>query len=295
MLVRHLILCLLAALALGAAQPAEPPAWVALRPVANLYSAPREDVDVVSQVLLGARLLQVERREGWVRVQGDDAYQGWIQAEALRALDPGERYPASLEPGRVLEVTALAANVTAVPDLTKRAPLLTVPFGVRLERVASSQDGPRWLQVRLPDRRLAWVQSGDVRTDLRPLTLEESLQLARRFLGINYTWGGTSSFGFDCSGFTQTLLRSRGILMPRDARVQAEWPGLAPVPDRAQLQPGDLLFFAEHDRKRITHTGLYLGDGSFIHDTTWERPCVQLTRLDEPYWAKRLVALRRPK
>jgi membrane protein implicated in regulation of membrane protease activity len=282
-------------LALAAFAPAaDPAAYVVLRPVVNLYSKPSEDVDVVSQALLGARLVELERQEGWLRIKGDDGYAGWTQAVALRPFEAGEQYPASLEAGKAVEVVALGANLFREPDVTKHAPVMTLPFGVRLERAMGGKDTARWLEVRLPDRRTAWIQSGDVRTDLTPLGLEASLELAKRFLGINYTWGGSSSFGFDCSGFTQTIVRTRDVIMPRDADLQAAWSGLAAVEDRLQLQPGDLLFFGK-DARSITHTGLYLGKGAFIHDTPRGHPCVQISDLSEPAWSRILVAMRRLK
>lgn len=119
------------------------------------------------------------------------------------------------------------------------------------------------------------------------------IDLAHRFLGITYTWGGVSSFGFDCSGFTQMLERQRGIEMPRDADLQAAWSGVVPV-NRADLQPGDLLFFGSSPEK-ITHTGMYIGDGKFIHDTTHDHPGVQISTLDDQPWIKLLVAARRMK
>ena len=267
---------------------------VVLRPVVNLYSAPREDTDVVSQALLGAQLVEIERKGDWARIKGEDDYPGWIQLSALRVLNAKERYPASMESGKVVEVEALGANLYLEPDLTKHAPVMTAPYGVRLERVNGGKDTKRWLEIKLPDTRIVWIQSGDVRTELKPLSLEASLGLAKRFMGINYTWGGTSSFGFDCSGFTQMILRSRGVTMPRDADIQAAWPGFAQVKERSQLLPGDLLFFGG-DQGKITHTGMYLGDGSFIHDTTRDRPCVQVSELGDPYWSKLLVAMRRIK
>ena len=114
-----------------------------------------------------------------------------------------------------------------------------------------------------------------------------------RFLGLPYTWGGTSSFGYDCSGFTQMLCRRLGARIPRDADVQAAWPGVVPV-KREDLAPGDLLFFgsaADH----ITHTGMYIGDGKFINATTWVHPVVQICDLGDPHWAHLLVACRRLK
>ncbi|BDU72845.1 C40 family peptidase [Mesoterricola silvestris] len=284
---RGLIAPLLAALCAWAA---DPPAHVVVRPVANLFSGPGADADVVSQALLGARVAELERRDGWVRIQGDDGYAGWAEASALRALKAGEGYPA----GAKVEVDVLGANVYREPDVTRHAPVLTAPFGAVLERAPGPQDSARWLGVRLPDGRAAWIQSGDVRTDFRPIGIEASLDLARRFLGVNYTWGGCSSFGFDCSGFTQAILRRRGAILPRDANVQAEWPGLAPVKDRADLEPGDLLFFGK-DKDHITHTGMYLGKGAFIHDTPRIRPMVQISDLGSPEWSAILVAMRRLK
>ena len=272
----------------------EPVAHVVLKPVINFYSAPREDADVVTQALLGARLVELDRKEGWARVKGDDDYPGWAQLAVLRTLDGSERYPASLEPGLAVEVDALAANLYLEPDVTKHAPVLTAPFGVRLERTRGGKDTQRWLEVRLPDRRVGWIQQGDVRTDLKPLSLEASLELANRFLGITYTWGGSSTFGFDCSGFTQAILRTRGFIMPRDANIQAEWSGLVAVADRAQLRPGDLLFFGK-DAAHITHTGMVLGQGSFIHDTPKDHPRIQISELSDPTWSKILVAMRRLK
>ena len=84
------------------------------------------------------------------------------------------------------------------------------------------------------------------------------------------------------------------MIMPRDADIQAAWPGFAPVKERSQLLPGDLLFFGG-DTGKITHTGMYLGDGAFIHDTTRDRPCVQVSKIGDPYWSKLLVAMRRIK
>ena len=89
------------------------------------------------------------------------------------------------------------------------------------------------------------------------------------------------------------LVRQRGILMPRDADVQAVWSGVVPV-ERKDLHPGDLLFFGDSLAK-ITHTGMYIGGGEFIHDTTHEHPGVQISRLDDMPWTKLLVASRRVK
>ena len=265
-------------------------------PVANMYSGPSDKTDVVSQAIYGTNVSLIVARGEWSRIQTPDQYKGWVPSRQVRILLTGGGYAAS---GPAVQVESLFANVYAEPDVTKHKPIVTLPFETRLEVVpdTKTKDGKAvpegWLAVHLPDLRTAWIQSGDVISDPKLLSIPESIELAKRFLGIPYLWGGRSSFGFDCSGFTQMLVRARGINMPRDADQQAAWKGVAAV-DRKDLQPGDLLFFGS-SVKEIVHTGMYIGDGQFIHDTTNGHPVVQISRVEDEPWTKLLVACRRVK
>ncbi len=260
---------------------------VVARPVANMQSQPSAEADVVSQAIYGAGITVLEQRAGWARVRTADEYTGWMAEGAFRAGTYGAM-------GRVAFVESLFANVYREPDVTKHAPVLTLPYEARLEVMAEpAENDRRWIAVRLVDGGAGWVQRGDVTLDPPRAAVAGLAGYARRFLGLPYLWGGTSTFGYDCSGFVQMLYRRAGVMLPRDAQPQADWKGFAPV-ERGELRPGDLLYFGASAR-RITHTGLYVGNGKFIDATVHEQPVVRIDRLADPYWEKLFVGARRVK
>lgn len=91
---------------------------------------------------------------------------------------------------------------------------------------------------------------------------EELVRTARSFLDVPYLWGGTSAgTGFDCSGLTMTVYQLSGFDLPRTSREQ--FAAGSPV-ERSALEKGDLLFFAGVGGK-VSHVGVYAGNGLFIH------------------------------
>ena len=281
---------LLAAAPAQAQQSVDHPDAVVAKPVVNMFRNATDASDVVSQALYGTGVQTFESAQGWFHIHTADGYAGWVQAADLKMLNGSAYAPR----GNAVRVTAISANVYREPDVTAHAPLLQLPWESRLEPApAPKKNTERWLEVRLVDGQMGWVQRGDISDDFTPVSMADMLELAHRFIGTTYTWGGVSSFGFDCSGFTQMLERQRGFEMPRDADVQASWSGVIAV-ERKDLQPGDLLYFGSSPSK-ITHTGMYLGNGEFIHDTTHGHPGVQISRLDDMPWTQLLVAIRRVK
>lgn len=83
---------------------------------------------------------------------------------------------------------------------------------------------------------------------------------AQKYLGVPYVWGGTSPRGFDCSGLVQYVCKQNGISLPRTAASQR---GAGKYVSRADLQPGDLVFFSSGGR--VNHVGIYIGGGNMIH------------------------------
>lgn len=286
-----LVILLLASSAIGRdRQTAAADERVVIVPVANMYSSPTQDADVVSQAILGSNVGVLELQKDWAKVRTSDQYSGWMP------LSDTIHQNASVyaTKGRMVQVASLFANLYRETDVTAHQPVITAPFETRLEVIKEGAgDDAGWLQVALPDGRAAWIQASDVNPDPKALSIDDSIALAKRFLGLPYLWGGRSSYGYDCSGFTQMLVRSRGINMPRDADLQAAWDGMQVI-ERKDLRAGDLLFFGSGPDK-ITHTAMYIGNGEIIHATTHGHPVIQISRLDDQPWTRILVACRRVK
>ncbi len=95
---------------------------------------------------------------------------------------------------------------------------------------------------------------------------EQVVALAMSYLGVPYVWGGASPSGFDCSGFTLYIYKQFGYSMSHSA--SAQWHDAGEYVDRSDLQPGDMVFFADPARtngKACSHCGIYIGNGEFIH------------------------------
>ena len=125
--------------------------------------------------------------------------------------------------------------------------------------------------------------------------IDSVVALARAQLGRRYRRGGESpAFGFDCSGLVQYVMRALNLTVPRTAREQARV-GLELARDTAQLRPGDLLTFG--NRKKVSHIGIYVGNGRFVHASTGagrvvERPLFRAPSKGIKPWigVRRLIA-----
>jgi len=104
------------------------------------------------------------------------------------------------------------------------------------------------------------------------------------WMGTPYVYGGVSKSGVDCSGFTQAVFRSVGIEIPRRASTQAE---AAESVSRNNLQYGDLVFF-NTSGSGISHCGIYLGNGEFVHSSSSRGVVRDL--LSHPYYSSRFIS-----
>jgi len=105
---------------------------------------------------------------------------------------------------------------------------------------------------------------------------------AKSHLGKTYEWGANGPYTFDCSGFTKAVFAQYGINIPRVSREQAKTGKIVP---RNYLVKGDLIFFDSKKSSKVSHVGIYLGNGAFIHASSAKHHVV-ISSLNSNYYRK---------
>ena len=110
------------------------------------------------------------------------------------------------------------------------------------------------------------------------------VRVAKTFLGVPYRWGGATMRGIDCSAFVKKVYEIFGVALPRTAREQS---CVGRPIGKDELEEGDLVFF-QTQRARRTHVGIYIGNGEFVHASSWNKE-VKVDHLDKPYFHQRFL------
>ncbi|MFG1464185.1 NlpC/P60 family protein [Xanthobacter sp. DSM 24535] len=213
-----------------------------VEPVAAVRRAPSSTAALDTEALQGEIVtIYEDEGEGWAWGQLEaDGYVGYLPSESLAALGPAPTH----------KVRAQRTFLFPGPDI-KLPPRAVLPFGGRVE-------------VRDLRGALAVTPQGFLpAVHLVPVDHVEGdfVDVAARFLGTPYLWGGRSAFGLDCSGLVQTALAACGIAAPRDSDQQEAALGAA-VPLDTPLRRGDLLFWPGHvaiveDEANLLHANAF--------------------------------------
>lgn len=178
---------------------------------------PKFESAIDSQLIYGEEVKEISDHGDYTYIEGRDGLRGYIKKESI--VDGDER----------------EYKLTSFYD----AKIAKFPFGSYL----SEEDV---LKYRIPEDFLTPIHNYDF----------DVVKMSYKFMGIPYMWGGTSDFGYDCSGFVQRLYRFVGIELPRNSDQQRDF--TETVPDFKSAKPGDLIFYKGH-------VVLYLGNGDIIH------------------------------
>lgn len=241
--------------------------------IVDMREHPSFHSKVVSQAVFAENIQLENTQDDWSYIVTSDGYSGWIPSRSF--VSRNHLYEKNLQ------VSRLTAHLYGLKDI-EYGPIKTLPYNSSLQ-ILDSND-VRWIKVMLPNDKEGYIQKGDVIFQGSPKNKYDLTKFSQRFLGLPYTWGGRSSFGYDCSGFIQMLYEHIRISLPRDSKQQA-------IDTRFQtiqlhsLEPGDLIFFG-NSHQHIQHVGLSLDKKSFIHATSREnQPWIRISQLSDFEWS----------
>jgi hypothetical protein len=235
---------------------------------ADLYKEASFSSGIVTQALLGTIVTIICQKSDWLFIQLPDGYLGWVNETVVKAGKKNNNLWSN--PGNLLIIHVpytVVFDPESITDYVSNVSMGNILLNHGLNG--------SFYNVEFPDCRKGRI-SVDTAVSFTEwkttscLTPDNVTATAKRLIGIPYVWGGCSSRGLDCSGFTKLTYLMHGYVLPRDADQQAKI-GISVDYNESynSLQPGDLLFFGrradgsvdkrDNDPVPITHVGLSLG------------------------------------
>ncbi len=235
--------------------------------VINLRKEPVYASELVSQSLMGTPLKILKKENSWYLVQGPDRYIAWTESASLIPVTASDmdKWKNS---DRIIYMhntgwiySGISVHSGVVSDIVA---------GDILEKIGKSGD---YTKVKIPDGREGFILSAecmDFRSfcDRPPADGKMIIKRAESLLGIPYLWGGSSPKAADCSGFVQSIYFMNGIVLMRDASLQALHGKTVDTSEGfGNLEEGDLLFFGYRKKgeMRVIHAAIYKGNQEYIN------------------------------
>ena len=229
--------------------------------IASLRTDGRHAAEMATQAIMGMPVKVLEKKGDWYRVQTPDNYISYCPGNSLQLV--GEREMKAWRSAKRYIVTAYQSQMVAKPGSDETVSDLVL--GNILEYKGKSG---KWIKLSTPDGREGYVAQTDVQEFAQWAQQKPDMKLvektARRMMGAGYLWGGTSTKVTDCSGLAKVSYFANAIILQRDASQQALTGKKIAADDWKQARQGDLVFFGSKSG-RVTHVGIYLRGGQYIH------------------------------
>ncbi|WZL74674.1 SH3 domain-containing protein [Clostridiaceae bacterium 35-E11] len=260
----------------------------------NVRQEPDTTSDIIQKLDNGLEVTIVEENSDWYCVLLDKDTKGWVHADYIKTIP---NYSLAI-------ITGNSVNVRSNPSVSGNVvATISLDQGVRIK---DFKDG--WYHIIMNNHQEGWIHQDYIKVQINEgfsimettsrSTSRSSLgikgvKIAKELLGVPYVYGASGPNSFDCSGFTSYVYKKIGINLPRTSHGQAE---VGELVAKQSLRMGDLVFFDTVGKKdnAITHVGIYIGDGEFIHASSGKNAKrVVVSNLNTGYYNDKYVTARR--
>jgi len=250
--------------------------------VANIRSNARHSAELATQATLGTPVNILKKEGDWVLIQTPDKYISWVDFGAIVAFNNND-FLQWKKASKVI-YTQTMGYVYSVADKESQV-ISDIVSGSVIELIGEEKE---FYKVVFPDGRKGFILKAEAMdydkwiSTINPIG-ENLVTTSKKFMGLPYLWGGTSTKGVDCSGFTKSIYFLNGMVIPRDASQQVHTgKEIDSVKNFKNLQKGDLLFFGrkrtDSTKEKVVHVGMWIGNNEFIHSSGSGR--VQIGNVD---------------
>lgn len=268
--------------------------------------APDYESALETQELMGTIVEVVGEKGYWREIISPQPYKAWCTEKGIVEMSEQEIEAYKAAPKCIYK--ELYGHIYEQPS-SKSATICDLTGG-DIMRIVGDARKRGWTKVMLPSGKTGWVPSADIRThegfqsiakgegnseSISDALMEDIIAEAFKLKGVPYLWGGMTAKGVDCSGLVRICYLMNGILLPRNASQMVHCGDEVSLDS---MQRGDLVFFGtpakDGAKQRVTHVGIYLGNGRIIHSSHMVR--VNSLNPDQPDYyenAHKLIAARR--
>ena len=236
--------------------------------VANLRSKPKHSSELATQATLGTPVKILKKEGEWYYIQTPDKYLSWVDEGGITVMTD-KRFMAWKTSDKVVYNNTYGFSYE---DETEKETISDLVAGDVLEVVKRTD---AHFVAAYPDGRIALVKHTEAKgfskwiTSMN-VTPDDLVATSKTLMGVPYLWGGTSTKGVDCSGFTKTIYFLNGMVIPRDASQQVHTgKQIDETQNFENLKKGDLLFFGrkatDTTKEKVVHVGMWIGNHEFIH------------------------------
>ncbi|MBM7613561.1 C40 family peptidase [Alkaliphilus hydrothermalis] len=260
--------------------------------VLNVRSEASTDSAIVTKLIEGTEVIVIKGQGDWLQIKLQVNKTAWIHRDFVKVMP-------NLPSGVILKGDAPlmeygVENAKKLASFKENDVLYIKHFQNGWYQVVTDNFVEGWMKEEFIELQIN-VARPISRSGERTSVFSNMSEITSKYIGKKYVWGATGPNTFDCSGFTYYILdtyygeylKDKGINLPRTSRDQGT---VGTDVSRANLQLGDLVFFNTDSRmgRTITHVGIYIGNGDFVHASS-ARAKVMISTLSEGYYSTRFL------